>query len=372
MEGPYSARLPSSPIGEKSRRAPPIGRLQRVVSDEEMAARVTAMSIASGHFAHTPVMRDEILEVFSPLGTEPRSTESTSLAQGVFLDATLGAGGHARAILDAHAHLTLIGLDRDANALEAAAAVLAPHAERVRLVHAPFERLAEELEKLGIPSIVGVLFDLGVSSPQLDHADRGFSFRNDGPLDMRMDRSQGDSAEDIVNRDDERDLASVLQRFGDERFATRIARAIVQARPVTTTAALAELVKQAIPAAARRRGGHPATRTFQALRIEVNRELEQLPGALDDAIALLAPGGRGAVLSYHSGEDRIVKDRFRTAETGGCTCPSRLPCNCGATPSVRLVWRGAHTPSPAELERNPRAASARLRAVEKLTVGAVA
>jgi 16S rRNA (cytosine1402-N4)-methyltransferase len=371
MEGPYSARLPSSPIGEKSRRATSIGGLQKVANDEEMAATVTAMSTApNGDFAHTPVMRDEILEVFRTLSSD--TVVPGQSGRGVFLDATLGAGGHARAILDAHADLTLVGLDRDTNALEAAAVTLASHGDRVRLVHAPFERLAVELEKLGVASLAGVLFDLGVSSPQLDHADRGFSFRNDGPLDMRMDRSQGASAADIVNRYDERELASVLQRFGDERFASRISRAIVQARPIATTAELAELVKQAIPAAARRRGGHPATRTFQALRIEVNRELEQLPGALDDAIARLAPGARGAVLSYHSGEDRIVKDRFRNAETGGCHCPSRLPCNCGAIPLVRLVWRGARTPSEAELAVNPRAASARLRAIEKLPLAAVA
>lgn len=316
-----------------------------------MAATVTAMD---EDFAHTSVMRDEIVAVFAPV------------ASGVLLDATLGAGGHARALLDAHEQLRLVGLDRDTDALAAAARRLAPHTGRVQLRHAPFEHLAAELDALGVDEIAGFLFDLGVSSPQLDRAERGFSFRNDGPLDMRMDRSQPRSAADVVNGYAEDELAEVLRAFGDERYAARIARAIVGRRPVRTTGELAEIVVGAIPAAARRRGGHPATRTFQALRIEVNRELEQLPGALDDAIARLAPGGRGAVLSYHSGEDRIVKERFRHAETGGCTCPPRLPCGCGAVRTVRLLWRGSRTPGAAELAANPRAASARLRAVEKL------
>ena len=211
-----------------------------------------------------------------------------------------------------------------------------------------------------------MLFDLGVSSPQLDQAERGFSYRHDAPLDMRMDRSSGLTAADVVNTYDVADLAAVLREYGDERFATRIARAIVAARPVTTTGQLADLVRDAIPAPARRRGGHPAKRTFQAVRIEVNRELDILPSSLDQGIDLLAPGGRIAVLSYHSGEDRIVKDRLRQAETGGCTCPPGLPCVCGAEPTVRLLKRGGWTPSPAELSENPRSESARLRAAERL------
>ncbi len=211
-----------------------------------------------------------------------------------------------------------------------------------------------------------MLFDLGVSSPQLDRPERGFSYRHDGPLDMRMDQRQARTAADVVNRYDEGELARVLAEYGDERFARRIARAIIAARPLSRTTELAEVVRSAIPAPARRRGGDPARRTFQALRIEVNGELDALGPALDAAVDELVPAGRCVVLAYHSGEDRIVKDRFRQAETGGCTCPPNLPCVCGAQPSVRLLTRGARKPSPAEVARNHRAQSARLRAVEKL------
>jgi 16S rRNA (cytosine1402-N4)-methyltransferase len=220
-----------------------------------------------------------------------------------------------------------------------------------------------EPDELGLS---GVLFDLGVSSPQLDRPERGFSHRFDAPLDMRMDTTAGFSAADVVNDYAEGDLARLLHRLGDERYATRIARAIVLNRPITSTGRLVEVIRDAIPAPARRHGGHPATRSFQAVRIEVNRELEILPEAIDRAIDLLAPGGRCAVLAYHSGEDRIVKERFRHAATGGCTCPSGLPCVCGAEPAVRLLKRGAWKPSEAEVVANPRAGSARLRAVVKL------
>jgi 16S rRNA (cytosine1402-N4)-methyltransferase len=210
----------------------------------------------------------------------------------------------------------------------------------------------------------GVLFDLGVSSPQLDRAERGFSFRNDGPLDMRMDTTAPWSAADVVNGYAEDELARVIRQYGDERFSGRIARAIVAARPIESTADLAAIVTTAIPAATRRRGGHPATRTFQAIRIEVNRELEVLPTALDAAIEATRPGGRIAVLSYHSGEDRIAKDRLRTA-TGACDCPPGLPCVCDAVQTVRLV-RAPKRPTEAERAANPRAASARLRAAERI------
>jgi 16S rRNA (cytosine1402-N4)-methyltransferase len=307
-------------------------------------------------FAHQPVMLAEVLAVFAPV------------VDGVIVDATVGGGGHSRAILEQQPAVAVVGLDRDADALAAAARTLEPFGDRVTLRHTSFDRLSETVHDLGIEQIAGFLFDLGVSSPQLDRPDRGFSYRNEGPLDMRMDRDLPRTAADVVNTADERELVDVLRRYGDERHAARIATAIVRARPIETTTALAEIVRDAIPAPARRRGGHPAKRTFQALRIEVNRELEQLPGALDDAIGLLVPAGRGAVLSYHSGEDRIVKDRFRAAETGGCVCPPGLPCVCGAVRTVRLLWRGGHTPRPEELARNPRAESARLRAVEKLDV----
>ena len=216
----------------------------------------------------------------------------------------------------------------------------------------------------------GALFDLGVSSPQLDLADRGFSFRNDGPLDMRMDRSQGRTAADLVNTTDERTLAGILQRNGDERHARRIARAIIAARPISTTGELAEIVRDAVPAAARRHAGHPARKTFQAIRIEINDELSMLEGALTQALDLLAPQGRCAVLSYHSGEDRIVKHVFRDAAGEAPRPRPDLPPPPGHEASVSLLWRGARRPSDAEVERNPRAEAARFRAVEKL--GAVA
>jgi len=227
--------------------------------------------------------------------------------------------------------------------------------------------MTDVVHSLGEEGVTGVLFDLGVSSPQLDRADRGFSYRHDAPLDMRMDRTQERTAHEVVNEYSAADLADVLDRYGDERFSRRIAAAVVAHRPVNTTGELADIVRDAIPAPARRTGGHPAKRTFQALRIEVNEELDTLTSALDQAIDLLLPGGRCVVLSYHSGEDRIVKDRFRRAETGGCVCPPGLDCVCGAEPSVRLIRRGAQKASAAEIEANPRAASVRRRAVESVT-----
>jgi 16S rRNA (cytosine1402-N4)-methyltransferase len=309
---------------------------------------------ATDPYSHEPVMVREILDALAPI------------TGGVVLDATVGGGGHARAILQAHDDVTLVGLDRDDDALAAAADALASFGDRVVLRRSGFDRLAAECQALGVDAITAFLFDLGVSSPQLDRAGRGFSYRSEGPLDMRMDRRESLTAHTVVNEYDERRLAEVLRRYGDERFALRIARAIVAARPIGTTLELSEIVRQAIPAATRRRGGHPAKRTFQAIRIEVNRELDVLPRALDDAIDLLQPAGRGAVLSYHSGEDRIVKRVFTDAATGGCVCPPRLPCQCGARARVKLVWRGGRTPSAEEAARNARAESARLRAVERL------
>jgi 16S rRNA (cytosine1402-N4)-methyltransferase len=308
-------------------------------------------------FRHRPVMVTEVTELLGPVPPGP------------VLDATVGAGGHARALLEAHAHIEVVGLDRDADALAAAAAVLRPLGDRVVLRQARFDHMTMICQELGHRQVSGVLFDLGVSSPQLDRAERGFSYGADGPLDMRMDRGQDVTAADVVNTYGEEELARVLATFGDERFARRIARAIVAARPLSRTSELADVVRAAIPAPARRRGGHPARRTFQAIRIEVNRELEILPGALDQAVDLLGPGGRCVVLAYHSGEDRIVKQRFAEAASGGCLCPPGLPCVCGAQPQVRLLRRGAR-PSAAEVEANPRSESARLRAVEKLLDGA--
>ena len=303
---------------------------------------------------HVPVM---VAEVVDALRTVP---------PGPIIDATLGAGGHAAALLDALPEHTLIGLDRDDEALTLAEDALARYEDRVVLRRANFDELSDVVAPLALDGVSGVLFDLGVSSMQLDDPERGFSYRGDGPLDMRADRRQSTTAADVVNGYDEVSLARVLARHGEERFARRIARAVVAARPLATTGQLADVVREAIPAPARRRGGHPAKRAFQAIRIEVNGELTTLGVTLDRAIDLLVPGGRCLVLAYHSGEDRIVKERFREAETGGCICPPQLPCVCGAEPRVRLVWRGAHRPAPAELAANPRSESARLRAAEKL------
>jgi len=341
MEHPFRP-LPSSSIGETSRRRLPTGELRM-----------------SGEFEHRPVMLDEIVDVFRPV------------PEGLLVDATLGGGGHARALLSALPHIRLVGLDRDEQALAAAARTLAPFEGRWAARHARFDELREMvadggLQEIADGQVVGVLFDLGVSSPQVDQPERGFSYMADGPLDMRMDRSRGRTAGDVVNTYSEAELARVLFEYGDERHSRRIASAIVRARPLATTEELVEVIRSALPPAARRRRGHPAKRSFQALRIEVNGELAVLPSAVDQAIDVLVPGGRCAVLSYHSGEDRIVKQRFANAATGGCTCPPKLPCVCGATPRVRLVWRGSHSASDAEVAENPRASSARLRVVEKL------
>ncbi len=306
-------------------------------------------------FGHRPVMLDEIVELFGPVPA------------GVLLDGTLGGAGHARALLEAHPGLRLVGIDRDPDAVAAASAALAGFGSRATVVRARFADAARVLDDLEVGALSGALLDLGVSSWQLDRPDRGFSYRAEGPLDMRMDPTTGPSAADLVNDLAEGELARILRAYGDERFAGRIARAVVAARPVTTTVQLAELVRDAIPAATRRTGGHPARRTFQALRIAVNDELRSLPDALDALIERLAPGGRIGVLSYHSGEDRIVKDRLRAAATGGCVCPPGLPCVCGARPTVRLLGRGGRRPSDAEIATNRRAESARLRAAERLS-----
>lgn len=304
-------------------------------------------------FDHRPVMLSEVLELFAPVPA------------GVLLDATVGSGGHAAALLGERHDESLVGLDRDAEAVSAARDALAPYGGRATVVKARFDDLAAALAGLGIGEIVGALFDLGVSSPQLDRAERGFSYRFDAPLDMRMDQSEGATAADVVNSWPERQLAELFAANGEARFAKRIAGAVASARPLRTTLELAEVVSSAVPAPVRRRG-HPAKRVFQALRIAVNSELEVLPGALDAAIQLLAPGGRIVVISYHSGEDRTVKERLHVAATGGCKCPAGLPCACGAVPVVRLLTRGARMPSAAEVAVNPRAESARLRAAEAL------
>jgi 16S rRNA (cytosine1402-N4)-methyltransferase len=305
-------------------------------------------------FRHLPVMVDQIVELFTPV------------PPGWVVDATVGGAGHAAALLTRHEHLRVLGLDQDADALAAAAERLRPFGDRARLHRTRFDSLDDIVQELGTTPVSGVLFDLGVSSPQLDRAARGFSYRHDAPLDMRMDQRQVRTAADIVNGTDERELAGLLRAFGDERFARRIAAAVVAARPVETTGQLAEIVRDAIPAPARRTGGHPAKRTFQAVRIAVNAELDVLAPAIDAGLAALQPGGRCAVLSYHSGEDRIVKARLRYAATGGWTGPAHLPAPSGVHPTVRLLKAGGWTPSDAEAAANRRASSARLRAAEKL------
>ena len=310
-------------------------------------------SAGASDFEHAPVMVDEITAVFA------------SVPSGTVVDATLGGGGHAAALLDSREDLDVIGIDQDQDALEAATTRLAGYGERLRTSQRRFDQLDEALAEHDVERISGALFDLGVSSPQLDRGDRGFSYRHEGPLDMRMDADQTWSADDVVNGYSESDLARIIKRYGDERFASRIARAICAARPIQTTTELAAVVTSAIPAAARRTGGHPAKRTFQAIRIEVNDELGVLPDALDQAVRATRPGGRIAVLSYHSGEDRIVKDRFAVA-AGACDCPDDLPCVCGAIQTVRIVRGVPKRAGDAERQRNRRAASARLRVVERV------
>ena len=304
-------------------------------------------------FEHAPVMVDEVTAVFA------------SVPAGTVVDATLGGGGHTAALLDSRVDLDVLGIDQDQDALEAATTRLAGYGVRLRTSQRRFDQLDEALAEHDVERISGALFDLGVSSPQLDRGDRGFSYRHEGPLDMRMDADQTWSADDVVNGYSESDLARIIKRYGDERFASRIARAICAARPIQTTTELAAVVTSAIPAAARRTGGHPAKRTFQAIRIEVNDELGVLPDALDQAVRATRPGGRIAVLSYHSGEDRIVKDRFAVA-AGACDCPDDLPCVCGAIQTVRIVRGVPKRASDAERQRNRRAASARLRVVERV------
>jgi 16S rRNA (cytosine1402-N4)-methyltransferase len=329
------------------------GRPGRRASSAEPIGAQPDHTDAPLNFEHRPVMMAEVVQLLE------------AVPPGIIVDATVGAGGHARALLEASADHRLVGIDRDADAVAAAAAVLNQFGARAVVMKSRFDRLGEILDGLGTPSVAGVLFDLGVSSPQFDRAERGFSYRADAPLDMRMDRSEGMTAAELISSSSEAQLARLFALHGEDRFARRIAAAIVAARPVTSTSTLAKVVSDAVPAAARRRG-HPARRVFQALRAAVNEELELLPVAIDAAIDRLMPGGRIVVISYHSGEDRIVKGRFLLAATGGCTCPPGLPCACGAVARARLLNRGARKPSEAEAVANPRARSARLRAAEAL------
>jgi 16S rRNA (cytosine1402-N4)-methyltransferase len=284
------------------------------------------------------------------------------------VDATVGLGGHAEAVLAAFPDVRLIGIDRDPQALARSTQRLAPFGDRVTLTKAGYDELPDVLHRLHVSTVDSALFDLGVSSMQLDEAERGFSYAQDAPLDMRMDPTTGPTAEEVVNSYTASELARILREYGEERFAKRIADAIVAERArtrLTSSARLAELVRDAIPAAARRTGGHPAKRTFQALRIEVNRELDSLQAAMPAAVDALAVGGRIAVLAYHSLEDRIVKRVLaaRARSTAPVDLPVELP---GTGPTLRLLTRGAERPSDEEVAANPRAASARLRAAERI------
>lgn len=309
-------------------------------------------------FRHLSVLPAEVLALL-----EPRPG-------GRYLDGTVGGGGHARLILEASApDGVLLGLDQDPEALRRAAEVLAPFGGRAMLRHRNFSAAAEVLAELGWDGVDGMLLDLGVSSFQLDEASRGFSFRTDAPLDMRMDPTAGQAAAEVVNTAEAQELARIFREYGEERWAGRIARRIVkvrQERPLTTTLQLAELVRETVPGGRVPGRIHPATRVFQALRIHVNRELEHLSEGLSRGIDLLKPGGRLAVISFHSLEDRIVK-HFFLQEARGCICPPRLPvCRCGHLPRVELLTRKGVRPTEAETEANPRARSAVLRAVRRL------
>jgi 16S rRNA (cytosine1402-N4)-methyltransferase len=312
---------------------------------------------------HLPVMTDRVLALLAP-ALEPDGA--------VLVDATLGRAGHAGALLRRHPGLTLIGIDTDDAAIEESGRLLSAHAARVRLVHAAYDEIPAILARLGLVSVQGILFDLGVSSPQLDDPGRGFAYSKDAPLDMRMDRTRPLTAAEVVNTYPADALARVLREYGEERFARRIANAVVRERsvePLTSTSRLSAIISDSIPAAARRTGGNPAKRTFQALRIEVNGELDSLHRALPAALDAVAVGGRIVVLAYHSLEDRAVKRALaeQTADTTPAGLPVSLP---GSRPRFALLTRGAERPSAQELTANPRAASARLRAAERVRAAA--
>ncbi len=309
-------------------------------------------------FHHVPVLAQQCMDA---LAVRP---------DGVYVDGTTGGGGHSSLIaqrLDERGRLVCI--DRDDDALRAARGRLAGFACRIDFVKSNFTEIDAVLRDLGIPAVQGILLDLGVSSYQLDTPERGFSYKNDAPLDMRMDRTQKLTARDVVNGYSEQSLRELIGGYGEERYAGRIAAAIAarrKDRPIETTAELSEIVRAAMPAAARREKQHPAKRTFQAIRIEVNGELSAVQAALDRAVRCLSPGGRLAVISFHSLEDRIVKQTFAQLAKG-CVCPKEFPvCVCGRKPQIRLIDKGGVTAGEQELLQNPRARSARLRTAEKI------
>jgi 16S rRNA (cytosine1402-N4)-methyltransferase len=312
---------------------------------------------------HVPVLLDRCLGLLAPAIERPGA---------VVVDATLGLGGHSEAMLERFPGVTLVGLDRDTDALERSGRRLAAYEGRTLLVHAVYDELPRVLADAGLPSIDGVLFDLGVSSMQLDDADRGFAYSQNAPLDMRMDQTRGITAAEVLNTYSAQDIARVLREYGEERFARRIADAVVRERakePFDTSARLVDLVRESIPAPARRTGGNPAKRTFQALRIEVNGELEVLERALPAAVDALTVGGRIVVMSYQSLEDRITKRVL--AGYASTDVPPDLPfVPEGHEPELRLVTRGSEKASEQEIAENPRAASVRLRAAERMRAAA--
>ena len=308
-------------------------------------------------YGHRPVLLEECLEA---LAIRP---------DGVYVDGTLGRAGHSLEIARRLTTGRLIGIDRDEIALAAAKERLKPYEDRVTLVHSNFDRIGAILEELNISGADGMLFDLGVSSPQLDDAQRGFSYMHDAPLDMRMDRTAALDAHQVVNRWPYEELRRILYEYGEERYAPAIAKGICRARetaPIETTLQLVDVIKSAMPPQALREKQHPAKRSFQAIRIAVNGELDALPPMLNAAAEHLNTGGRLAVISFHSLEDRIIKKTMQELATG-CTCPPNFPvCVCGKTPKMKLISRKPITPDDGELTENPRARSAKLRVAEKL------
>jgi len=314
-------------------------------------------SVDTIDFTHRPVLLDECIEA---LNIRP---------DGIYVDGTAGGGGHSFAIASHLDEGHLIAIDQDENAIAAASQRLAPFGERVSVVRSNFRAIADVCESLEVSAIDGVLLDLGVSSHQLDTPERGFSYNADAPLDMRMDVRNPLTARRVVNEYSESELRRILFEYGEEKFSSRIAANIVAARqvsPIETTGELVDIIKRSMPAAAREGGHHPAKRSFQAIRIEVNAELSVIEPAIRSAVNLLRPGGRMAIITFHSLEDRIVKQAF-AALAAGCTCPRDLPvCVCGNKPRVRVETRKPILPSDAELEQNPRSRSAKLRVITKL------
>ncbi|WP_328611426.1 16S rRNA (cytosine(1402)-N(4))-methyltransferase RsmH [Amycolatopsis sp. NBC_00345] len=314
--------------------------------------------MTTGH-EHVPVLLNRIIELFTPAFAD---------RDAVLVDATVGLGGHSDALLEAFPRLRLVALDRDPAALERSAERLARHGDRVDFVHTVYDGLPEAVEGLGLSSVDGILFDLGVSSMQLDRAERGFAYSKDSPLDMRMDPTTGFTAADVLNTYAPGELIRILRDYGEERFAQRIVRAVMTARekePFTRSGRLVELLYDAVPAASRRTGGHPAKRTFQALRIEVNGELEVLRRAMPAALSALAMDGRIVVEAYQSLEDRLVKQAL--AALAKSRTPEGLPVELpGHGPELKLLTRGAEKADEGEIEHNPRAASVRLRAAQRI------